>query len=152
MALGFFRRWRDEATLLSGRAIHIRCGSRYVWALPRKDTPSSAWRTNALRSPWLERLLLAAVIVGFAALAAEPSFAQSASFQPLNTAMSSVLSFMTGTFATTCATIAVCAVGFMAFTSRIPWGWAFSVMVGVALIFGSAQIVSSLTSGLSSGQ
>ena len=120
MALGFFRRWTSGARLLSGRATHIRCGSRHAWALPRKDAPSPAWRTNALRSPWRtnalrspwpERLLSGAVIVGFAALAAEPSFAQSASFQPLNTAMSSVLSFMTGTFATTCATIAVCAVG-----------------------------------------
>ncbi len=105
---------------------------------------------NASRSPWLVRALLLVLFAGVAALQADPAFAQA--FQPLNTAMSSVLSFMTGTFATTCATIAVAAVGFMAFTSRIPWGWAFSVMVGVALIFGSAQIVSSLTSGMGSGQ
>jgi type IV secretion system protein VirB2 len=101
-----------------------------------------------LRKQTIERAALVGIIIGMGALQADEAFAQSASFQPLNTAMSSVLSFMTGTFATTCATIAVCAVGFMAFTSRIPWGWAFSVMVGVALIFGSAQIVSSLTSGM----
>ena len=99
-----------------------------------------------LRQKTIERAALLGMIVGLVALQADGAAAQS--FQPLNTAMSSVLSFMTGTFATTCATIAVCAVGFMAFTSRIPWGWAFSVMVGVALIFGSAQIVSSLTSGM----
>jgi type IV secretion system protein VirB2 len=101
-----------------------------------------------LRRQTIERAALVSIIIGLVALQADDAFAQSASFQPLNTAMSSVLSFMTGSFATTCATIAVCAVGFMAFTSRIPWGWAFSVMVGVALIFGSAQIVSSLTSGM----
>ena len=101
-----------------------------------------------LRRQTIERTAVVGIIIGLGALQADGAFAQSASFQPLNTAMSSVLSFMTGTFATTCATIAVCAVGFMAFTSRIPWGWAFSVMVGVALIFGSAQIVSSLTSGM----
>ena len=71
----------------------------------------------------------------------EAAYSQTASFQPLNTAFSSVLSFMTGTFATTAATIAVVAAGFMALTSRIPWSWCFSIVVGVALIFGGAQIV-----------
>ncbi len=107
---------------------------------------------SPLHARTVERALLAGLIIGIVGLQADGALAQSASFQPLNTAMSSVLTFMTGTFATTCATIAVAAVGFMAFTSRIPWGWAFSVMVGVALIFGSAQIVSSLTSGIGSGQ
>ena len=50
-------------------------------------------------------------------------------------------------FATTAATVAVAAVGYLALTSRIPWSWAFSVIVGVALIFGAAQIVQSLTNG-----
>ena len=54
---------------------------------------------------------------------------------------------MTGTFATTAATVAVAAVGYLALTSRIPWSWAFSVIIGVALIFGAAQIVQSLTNG-----
>src|ERR1700684_2824160 len=94
-----------------------------------------------LRMETLERVALAGLIIGIVGLQAEHALAQSASFQPLNTAMQSVLTFMTGTFATTCATIAVASVGFMAFTSRIPWGWAFSVLVGVALIFGAAQIV-----------
>ena len=78
----------------------------------------------------------------------ELAFATSATFQPLNTAMTSVLQFMTGTFATTAATVAVAAVGFLALTSRIPWSWAFAVVIGVALIFGASQIVSSLTSGM----
>src|SRR6266849_76582 len=81
----------------------------------------------------------------------EAAYAQTASFQPLNTAFSSVLSFMTGTFATTAATIAVVAAGFMALTSRIPWSWCFSIVVGVALIFGGSQIVQSLSSGMSTG-
>jgi type IV secretion system protein VirB2 len=105
-----------------------------------------------LRAQTIERALLAGLVLGIIALQADNAFAQSASFQPLNTAMTSVLTFMTGTFATTCATIAVAAVGFMAFTSRIPWGWAFSVLVGVALIFGAAQIVTSLTVGIGTGQ
>jgi type IV secretion system protein VirB2 len=86
-----------------------------------------------------------------AILCAEAAYAQTASFQPLNTAFSSVLSFMTGTFATTAATIAVVAAGFMALTSRIPWSWCFAIVVGVALIFGGSQIVQSLSSGMGTG-
>ena len=88
-------------------------------------------------------LLVGLVLV----LGTDSAMAQTATFQPLNTALTSVLSFMTGTFATTAATVAVAAVGYLALTSRIPWSWAFSVIVGVALIFGAAQIVQSLTNG-----
>ena len=102
---------------------------------------------NKVKS-WTPALLLGAII---AIIGAESAFAQAASFQPLNTAFSSVLSFMTGTFATTAATIAVVAAGFMALTSRIPWSWCFSIVVGVALIFGGAQIVQSLSSGMGTG-
>ena len=92
--------------------------------------------------------LFLGLLVGSALIAgSDPALAQTATFQPLNTALTSVLSFMTGTFATTAATVAVAAVGYLALTSRIPWSWAFSVIVGVALIFGAAQIVQSLTSG-----
>jgi type IV secretion system protein VirB2 len=96
-------------------------------------------------------LLVAALAALGLMVSADMAFASASSFQPLNTAMSAVLTFMTGTFATTAATVAVAAVGFLALTSRIPWSWAFSVVIGVALIFGAAQIVSSLTSGMSSG-
>lgn len=90
-----------------------------------------------------------AVLVALVVLAGgDAAFASSSTFQPLNTAMTAVLSFMTGTFATTAATVAVAAVGYLALTSRIPWMWAFSVVIGVALIFGAAQVVSSLTSGM----
>ncbi len=100
----------------------------------------------------MHRLTPTLVLAGVIALVcADAAYAQTASFQPLNTAFSSVLSFMTGTFATTAATIAVVAAGFMALTSRIPWSWCFSIVVGVALIFGGAQIVSSLSAGMSTG-
>ena len=89
------------------------------------------------------------VLVAFALTSStDLAFATASTFQPLNTAMTSVLQFMTGTFATTAATVAVAAVGFLALTSRIPWSWAFAVVIGVALIFGASQIVQSLTSGM----
>ena len=97
----------------------------------------------------LNSTLVLAVLI--ASLGVEAAYAQTATFQPLNTAFSSVVSFMTGTFATTAATIAVVAAGFKALTSRIPWSWCFSIVVGVALIFGGAQIVTSLSAGMSTG-
>lgn len=97
----------------------------------------------------LRGALLIGAIVGLAmVVSTDAALASSSTFQPLNTALKSVLDFMTGTFATTAATVAVAAVGYLALTSRIPWGWAFSVVIGVALIFGAAQVVSSLTSGV----
>lgn len=103
---------------------------------------------------WSDRVAVVALL-GAAILVVTPDFAlaqtSSGSFQPINTAMQSVLTFMTGTFATTCATIAVAAVGFLCFTSRIPWGWAFSVIVGISLVFGAAQIVQALQSSAGAG-
>ena len=68
----------------------------------------------------------------------------SGAFQPVQTIAQQLLTFLTGTFATTAATIAVAVVGFFALTGRMPWGWAFSVVLGIALIFGAAQIVQTL--------
>jgi type IV secretion system protein VirB2 len=79
---------------------------------------------------------------------ASVDIASAQQFQPIQNAVNSVLQFLTGSFATTSATLAVAAVGFLALTSRIPWFWAFAVVVGVALIFGSSQIVSTLQGGL----
>ena len=95
----------------------------------------------------IRRLVGFGALVGFLFVAGSAG-ASTASFQPINTAMTAVLTFMTGAFATTAATVAVAAVGYLALTSRIPWLWAFSVVIGVALIFGAAQVVSSLTSGM----
>ena len=69
---------------------------------------------------------------------------RSGAFQPVQTIAQQLLTFLTGTFATTAATIAVAVVGFFALTGRMPWGWAFSVVLGIALIFGAAQIVQTL--------
>jgi type IV secretion system protein VirB2 len=94
---------------------------------------------------------LAVVIAANGSTSALAQGAGSVVFQPLNTAMTSVLSFLTGAFATTAATIAVVVVGYLALTSRIPWHWVFAVVIGVAFIFGGAQIVGSLTQGIGSG-
>jgi type IV secretion system protein VirB2 len=83
----------------------------------------------------------------------DPAFAQAAggAFQPIETAFGQILGFLTGTFATTAATIAVAVAGYLALTGTIRWALCFSIVVGVAFIFGGAQIVSTLTGGLGGG-
>lgn len=97
------------------------------------------------------KTVCAAVMIGIA-VAGNPELAAAAGggdvFQPINNVFQQVLTFMTGTFATTAATIAVGAVGYLALTSRVPWSWLFSIVVGVAFIFGGAQLVSSISGGI----
>lgn len=102
----------------------------------KNETPGHVKRS-------VETAALAAVLV-----LATVDLAAAQQFQPINNAVTSVLQFLTGQFATTSATLAVAAVGFLALTSRIPWFWCFAVVVGVALIFGSSQIVSTLQGGM----
>ncbi|UWU26036.1 TrbC/VirB2 family protein (plasmid) [Rhizobium sp. CB3060] len=89
-------------------------------------------------------LALAAILFGQTDLA----FAAGDVFQPIQSVFTTLLNFMTGTFATTAATIACAAVGYLALTSRIPWSWCFSIIVGIAFIFGGSQLVTSMSSGL----
>lgn len=92
----------------------------------------------------IQCMVLAVIIVGQSDLA----FAAGDVFQPIQSVFTTLLNFMTGTFATTAATIACAAVGYLALTSRIPWSWCFSIIVGIAFIFGGSQLVSSMQSGL----
>ncbi|MGN8119165.1 TrbC/VirB2 family protein [Labrys sp. 22185] len=93
-----------------------------------------------------------ALLVVLAVGKIDPALAQtSQAFQPLNTMASDVLSFMTGSFAVTCATIAIAVLGFIAFRGIIPWAGAISVIVGIVFIFGGAQIVQGMSGGLGGG-
>lgn len=93
--------------------------------------------------------LIAVVALIAAVGTVDPAFAQAGggAFQPIESAFDKVLAFLTGTFATTAATIAVSVCGYLALTSRIPWMMCFSIVVGVAFIFGGAQIVQTLSGG-----
>jgi type IV secretion system protein VirB2 len=93
--------------------------------------------------------LFAMVAVAISVASVDPAYAQlsggGGAFQPIDNAFTKVLEFLTGSFATTAATIAVSVCGYLALTSRIPWMMCFSIVVGVAFIFGGAQIVSTLS-------
>jgi type IV secretion system protein VirB2 len=100
---------------------------------------------------WLIGGLAVGIALSCGAGDAMAQTAGSGAFQPVQTIAQQLMSFLTGSFATTAATIAVVSVGFMALTGRIPFMWAFSVIIGIALIFGGAQIVQTLQSASASG-
>ena len=73
---------------------------------------------------------------------ADNAFAQSSgSLQPVQSTLTTLVSTLTGSIATALATLAVIACGFFAWSGRLTWGIAGSVIFGTVLVFGSAQIV-----------
>lgn len=61
--------------------------------------------------------------------------------QPVQSTLTQLVSTLTGPISTSLATLAVIACGFFAWTGRLTWGIAGSVIFGTVLVFGSAQIV-----------
>lgn len=74
----------------------------------------------------------------------EPAFAQ-ASLEPLESLADFVVGFLTGTFATSIAIIAVAALGYMGLFGYLRWTIAGSIIAGIALIFGAANIVAAIS-------
>lgn len=75
-------------------------------------------------------------------LSASVARAQSSeSLQPVQSTLTTLVSTLTGSIATALATLAVIACGFFAWSGRLTWGIAGSVIFGIVLVFGSAQIV-----------
>ena len=65
----------------------------------------------------------------------------SGTLQPVQSTLTQLVSALTGSIATALATLAVIACGFFAWSGRLTWGIAGSVIFGIVLVFGSAQIV-----------
>ena len=83
--------------------------------------------------------LVAILIEDFAT---SPADAQSSgSLAPVQSTLTTLVSTLTGPIATALATLAVIACGFLAWAGRLTWGVAGSVIFGIVLVFGAAQIV-----------
>lgn len=85
----------------------------------------------------------AALATALSVLALDQALAQSSggSLQPVQSTLTQLVSVLTGQIATALATLAVIACGFFAWSGRLTWGIAGSVIFGIVLVFGSAQIV-----------
>lgn len=73
----------------------------------------------------------------------DQTFAQSAggTLQPVQSTLTQLVQALTGPIATALAVLAVISCGFFAWAGRLTWGIAGSVIFGIVLVFGSAQIV-----------
>lgn len=89
------------------------------------------------RSGAINRLAL----IGLAlTLVAGDAFAQG-TLAPVQSTLQTLVTALTGPIATSLAILAVIACGFLAWSGRLTWGIAGSVIFGIVLVFGSAQIV-----------
>ena len=73
----------------------------------------------------------------------DQALAQSAggTLQPVQSTLTQLVQALTGPIATALAVLAVISCGFFAWAGRLTWGIAGSVIFGIVLVFGSAQIV-----------
>lgn len=88
---------------------------------------------------WAGRIVLATVM---GAVIAGPALAGGGTLQPVQSTLQTLTQTLTGAIATSLAILAVIAAGFLAFVGRLTWGIAGSIIFGIILVFGSAQIVS----------
>ena len=87
---------------------------------------------------WASRIALAGAI---GIVVAGPALAQTGQLQPVQSTLQTLTQTLTGSIATSLAILAVIAAGFLAFVGRLTWGIAGSIVFGIVLVFGSAQIV-----------
>jgi len=73
---------------------------------------------------------------------ASPAFASGGTLTPVQSTLQTLVTTLTGPIATSLAILAVIALGFFAWSGRLTWGLAASVIFGIVLVFGSTQIVS----------
>ncbi|MGX7743968.1 TrbC/VirB2 family protein [Rhodopseudomonas parapalustris] len=85
------------------------------------------------------RGLTAAILLGTAVTDAAAQ--AGGTLQPVQSTLTQLVQALTGPIATALATLAVIACGFFAWSGRLTWGIAGSVIFGIVLVFGSAQIV-----------
>ena len=87
------------------------------------------------------RALNRSVLIGLTlTLAMGDAFAQG-TLAPVQSTLQTLVTALTGPIATSLAILAVIACGFLAWSGRLTWGIAGSVIFGIVLVFGSAQIV-----------
>ena len=97
------------------------------------------------------RFVLTSALVCLVAL--EPTIAAAtagggAAFGNIEGVATRILSFMTGTFGRTVATIAVVVLGMMAMFGKLAWDHAIKVIFGIAIVFGAASVIDALSGGM----
>lgn len=100
-------------------------------------------RSIASRSHLKATVCLALLTTGLA-LAPNLAYAQSAA--PVEGILEWFVGVLQGNVARSLAIIAVCFLGFLFLTGRMAWQGAISIVIGIAIIFGAAQLVDAMKS------
>lgn len=85
--------------------------------------------------------ITACAVIGVA-LSPVAAYAQDAA--PVEGVLEWFVGVLQGTIARSFAIIAVCFLGFLAMTGRLAWMMAFSIIIGIALVFGAGALVDSI--------
>lgn len=97
----------------------------------------------ASRSPFKAMACLALLTTG---LTLAPDFAYAQSAAPVEGILEWFVGVLQGNVARSLAIIAVCFLGFLFLTGRMAWQGAISIVIGIAIIFGAAQLVDAMKS------
>ncbi len=96
---------------------------------------------------WQASLLV--VLAAFVMLLPDVSYAQTDT--RIGNVLCTVSKWFTGNTGKGLATIAITVIGIGALLGKVSWGMAMIVGIGVAIVFGAAQIVSSMGAGAAGG-
>ena len=83
--------------------------------------------------------ILVAMVFGLCT--AMPAVARADGGAPWDSALTTLVNYMTGSTAKLLATLAVAALGFMAMTGRVAIRTVVSIVLGIAIVFGATSIV-----------
>jgi len=81
-----------------------------------------------------------------ASLALMPDLAYAQSAAPVEGILEWFVGVLQGNVARSLAIIAVCFLGFLFLTGRMAWQGAISIVIGIAIIFGAAELVDAMKS------
>ena len=97
-------------------------------------------------TPHLRGKALLSLAVLATSLALVPEFAYAQSAAPVEGILEWFVGVLQGNVARSLAIIAVCFLGFLFLTGRMAWQGAISIIIGIAIIFGAAELVDAMKS------
>jgi type IV secretion system protein VirB2 len=97
---------------------------------------------------WLSsrKHILVPTLLASVAFALTPDLAHAQSAAPVEGILNWFVGVLQGNVARSVAIIAVCFLGFLFLTGRMAWQMAFSIIVGIAIIFGAGELVDAMKS------
>lgn len=97
---------------------------------------------------WLSsrKHILVPAVLASVAFTLTPDLAHAQSAAPVEGILNWFVGVLQGNVARSVAIIAVCFLGFLFLTGRMAWQMAFSIIVGIAIIFGAGELVDAMKS------